>query len=88
MKSYRCSFMDRSSRVQALSHMACASDLAAITTASNMLRQNHHAAAELWRGERWVARLLYEPDPRAIADAAHAAATLQFRAHLAGGGDR
>ena len=54
MKTYRCFFLDRNSRVRASRHIVCADDTAAMTKAHNLLKQNLYHAAELWHREHWV----------------------------------
>ena len=73
MKSYRCYFADRNSRVRAFRHIACADDAAAMTVASRLLKQNRYAGVELWHRNQFVGELLYGADPNPVAEAAGAA---------------
>ena len=69
MKSYRCYFSDRNSRVRAFRHIACADDTAAMMIASRLLKQNLYAGAELWHRDRFVGQMLYEAEAIAVGEA-------------------
>ena len=70
MRSYRCYFSGRSCRVRAFRHIACGGDAAAMTIASQLLKQNLYAAAELWHRDRFVGQMLYEAEAIAAVEAA------------------
>jgi hypothetical protein len=92
MKSYRCYFSDRDSRLRAIRHIVCADHADAIAIASRLLKQNLYTAAELWHCDQFIGQLLNESDAKAVAEAADPLSTgldtLQVEAQRARGGDR
>src|SRR5579863_4036138 len=66
MKSYRCYFSDRDSRLRAIRHIVCADHADAIAIASRLLKQNLYTAAGLWHCDQFIGQLLNESDAKAV----------------------